>query len=73
MQKVKYSNVLESLQRNWQNKVIPNMPNKSQACPKSQHLNKLLTSKLKHIVLPQDCKYLKGFIQYQNEVYASYE
>ena len=69
MQKVKYSNVLESLQRNRQNKVIPYMPN----VDKSQHLNKLLTSKLNHIVLPQDCKYLKGFIQYQNEVYATYE
>lgn len=69
IQKAKYSNVLGSLQRNRRNKVIPNMPN----VDKSQHLNKLLTSKLKHIVLLQDCKYLKGFIQYQNEVYATYE
>ena len=64
MQKVNYSNVLGSLQRNGQNKVIPNMRNVG----KSQHLNKLLTSKLKHIMLLQHCKYLEGFIQYQNEV-----
>ena len=68
-QKVKHSNLLGSLQRNRRNKVIPNMSN----VDKSQHLNELLTSKLKHIVLLQDCKYLKGFIQYQNEVYATYE
>ena len=64
MQKVNYSNVLGSLQRNSQNKAIPNMPNVG----KSQHLNKLLTCKLKLIMLLQHCKYLKGFIQYQNEV-----
>ena len=47
----------------------PNMPN----VDKSQHLNKLQNSKLKHIVLIQHCKYLKGFIHYQNEVYVTYE
>ena len=69
MQKVKYSNVTGSLQRNRRNKGIPNMLN----VDKSQYLNKLLTSKLKHIVLLKYGKYLKGFIQYQNEVYVTYE
>ena len=69
MQKVKYSNVTGSPQRSRRNKVAPNMPN----VDKSQHLNKLLTSKLSHIVLLQYCKYLKGFIQYENEVYVTYE
>ena len=61
MLKVKYSNVTGSLQRNRRNKVIPNIPN----VDKSEHLNKLLTSTLKHIVV--------STLHYQNEFYVTDE